>query len=141
MSLHILATLSAFTMQTLGGVVLAMVAGQAVTGSPVDGDAIPYVAAIGALFSLVTWLAKGRIERCEKREDKMLDADSDKTTTLRELGAAVGKAADITGGAVTAATGAIEESRRNGVKLDALTAAVTELSRNVERLSENRGGR
>jgi hypothetical protein len=120
-----------------------MVAGETANGDlALDPALAAAYGAIGALFGLVTWLAKGRIERCEKREDTMLAADAEKTTTLRELVTAVSKSADVTASAVTAANGAVEESRRNGARLeslggtlDAVNTAVGNLSRTVADLS------
>jgi len=131
---------AAFLLQVTGGFTVGVVAAQAANPG-LDPALVSAYGAIGALFGLVTWLAKGRIERCEKREDTMLTADSEKTATMRELAAAVNKAADVTANAVSAATGAVEESKRNGGKLDALTSGMGELRREVERLCQTSEGR
>lgn len=122
----------AFLFQITGGATLGMVAGSVIAqqngnGVELDPALAAAYGAIGALFGLVTWLAKGRIERCERREDALLNADSEKNITLRELVATVGKSADVTQNAVTAANGAIEESKRNGTKLDTLIELVRDI--------------
>lgn len=109
--------------QISGGTTLAVITAAVVAaenGVSLDPALAAAYGAIGALFGLVTWLAKGRIERCEGREDKLLGADSDKTATMRELATVVSKATDVTSAAVAAANSTLEETKRNGVKLDRL---------------------
>jgi hypothetical protein len=140
----------AFIFQTTGGatvaVFVAAVVAQVDGGIPLDPALAAAYGAIGALFGLVTWLTKGRIERCEKREDTLLAADSDKTTTLRDLAATVTKAADVAAAAVHASNMTMEETKRNGARIDALASAVvpevreirttaTDLARRVDELA------
>lgn len=142
MQLDKIASGAAFLTQVGGGASLGIMTGNVLvqaTGNsiPIDPALGAAYGAIGALFGLVTWLAKGRIERCEKREDKMLDNESEKTTTIRELTQVVGKAAEV--GAM-----AMEESKKNGQKLDALqtqfttvASALTDVARQVTRMAED----
>lgn len=133
----------AFAFQVTGGMTVGLVAGNVIaqsnsaanSGVQLDPALAAAYGAIGALFGLVTWLAKGRIERCENREDKMLGADSDKTATMKELSSAVAKAAEVTVSAVSAANIAVEESRRIGGKVDGVQSAVGQLASTVSDLS------
>lgn len=130
MQVEKIASGAAFLSQVGGGASLGLVTGNILvqsTGSgsiPIDPALGAAYGAIGALFGLVTWLAKGRIERCEKREDKILYTEAEKTTTIRELSQVVAKAAEV-------AAMATEESKRNGQKLDALQSQVTGLATSV----------
>lgn len=141
---------AAFLTQVGGGASLGIMTGnvlvQATTGGsiPIDPALGAAYGAIGALFGLVTWLAKGRIERCEKREDKILDTEAEKTTTIREQTQVVAKSAEVAALAIEESKKATEESKRNGQKLDALQSQfatvarhVTELTRNVARLTDD----
>lgn len=111
---------------------LALIMQEAADGGSVQLDPVlaAMASAIAALFAYTTWLARGRIERCEKREDSMLTADAERTSTLRELAAASAKSADVTADAVVAGTGAIDESRRNGAKLDDIARTMAAHSQN-----------
>ena len=137
---------AAFTMQLLGGTTAGIIVAQAQTGIPIDPETAAAYGAIGALFSLLTWLVKGRIDRCDKQQDSMLTTTTEQTATMRELGAAVNKAADVATGAVAIGTTAFDETKRNGAKLDAIAVEqrdchahikteLAELRRDIERLS------
>lgn len=111
-------------------------------GVSLDPALVAAYGAISALFGLVTWLAKGRIERCENREDKLLTADADKTLTIRELTTTVAKVGDIAAGVVTAINS-------NGQRIETLTTncstdnkdmrnTIDALSRRIDQFQQNR---
>lgn len=86
--------------------VLGSVLQQATVGSTgLDPALIASYGAIGALFSLYVWSTKGRTERCESREDKLLNSDTDKTAALRDVATTVVKVSE-------AADKAVESGRR-----------------------------
>jgi hypothetical protein len=151
MVLFKVASIIGATLQISGGATVALFFGMIAAqtqGVSVDPELAAAYAAIGALFGLLSWMVKGRIERCEKREDTLLTADTDKTSTMRDLAATVTKAADVAASAVAASNAAVEESRRNGQKLDALLPSVAEvrelrtvisnMARRVEELPRNK---
>ena len=129
----------AFSFQIIGGTasswIVAQVAAQAATGVQLDPVQAMMAAAIGALFAFTTWLVKDRFSRCDndRKEDTELRKES--STTLRELGGAVAKAADVTADAVTAANGAIEASRLNTTKHDAVLGNQAAMLGKIDALS------
>jgi len=158
-----LATPVAFIFQMTGGMLLTWLTAQVVAqtnGIEMDPTVAMMAAGIGALFAFTTWLIKDRFGRCDsdRKEDTELRKES--STTIRELTGAVTKAADVTLDAVAAANGAVEASRLNTTKhdavlgnqaammgkIDALSTAVTTLSATVDelraeiRISRNGGG-
>lgn len=114
--------------------ILGTVATQAVTGGAgLDPALMASYGAIGALFSLYVWSTKGRTERCEKREDKLLDADGEKTATMKEVSSTLTKVAE-------GLLSAVESGKRTEAKLEAavtelnaVKAALAELTRQVQR--------
>lgn len=101
-----------------------MIQGQ-VGGISVDPIIALMSGAISALFTALMLTMRGRTELCEgerktgqERLEKLLTSDAEKTSTLRELGSAVSKTADVTLASVAAAQSAHEESGKNGRKLD-----------------------
>lgn len=96
-----------------------------VAGINVDPIVAMMAAAISALFTALMLSVRGRTEVCEAerksaqtRIETLLTSDAEKTSTLRELGATVSKSAEVTIAAVSAAQSALEESGKNGRKLD-----------------------
>lgn len=89
-------------------------------GVQVDPIVTMMGAAIAALFTALMWALRGRTERCEKREDKLLEQDGEKTTALKELAAVTSKGVDLATRSVDTATTSIDETKSNGRKLDAL---------------------
>jgi hypothetical protein len=121
----------ALVFQVTGGFGIGTVIAQ--TASPgLDPALVSAYGAISALFGLLTWMAKGRIERCEKREDKILDTAGEQTGTMRELAAAVNKAADVTGDAVEATSKSADELKMVSGKLDTALGTITKLENKID---------
>jgi hypothetical protein len=151
--LGVLIGATSFVMQITGGMVFGIALAETVSPLPVSGELAAAYAAIGALFGALMWAMKGRVERAEKREDKLLDADERKTDTIKELASATLKATEVTEKAVAAANAAVvqataaattaataaEEAKRNGAKIDAISTTCTDI-RQVVRDAANRRG-
>lgn len=144
--MHVLVSGLSLLFQASGGATVSLLVGtilvQTQGGVSLDPALAAAYGAIGALFGLVTWLAKGRIERCEGREDKLLTADADKTATIRELSTGIAKVGDT----VTSIVAALNS---NGQRIEQLTThcntenremrnAVDALARRVDEFTQQR---
>lgn len=134
------------------GVVSSLLLQESGNAIEIDGTLAAAYGAISALFTFLMWSVRNDKARCEKREDdckarevEMWNLDKEKTIVVKDQTAATLKAAEVTSAAVTAATMSLEETRKNGAKLESLAthvtvlqAAMTELTTTLERQGSTR---